>query len=97
MQFDITGFLIFLGFILPGFVAQKARDSITPRTLKPQSVVSEVGEFVFAGIVSQVVLILIFRGYFQFFQESFFAVFQNTLHYGSSSNFLWTYRFFLLT
>jgi hypothetical protein len=96
MQFDITGFLIFLAFILPGFVAQKARDSITPRTLKPQSAVSEVGEFVLAGILSHIFLILIFCGYFQFFQKSFFAIFQNTLHYGSLPNFLWNYRPFLL-
>jgi hypothetical protein len=50
MQFDITGFAIFLAFILPGFVAQKSRDSIVPRSLKPLSPVSEVGEFVLAGV-----------------------------------------------
>ena len=70
MQFDLTGFLIFLGFILPGFVAQKARDSITPRPLKPQSLVADVGEFVLAGVWVHVLLLIAIRVFFFVFCEA---------------------------
>jgi len=96
MQFDLTGFLIFIAFILPGFVAQKARDSITPRTLKPQSVVSEVGEFVLAGILSHISLIIVIRAYFVFFQSAFFAQAESILHSNGWSAFLASHRPLLL-
>ena len=92
MQFDLTGFLIFLGFILPGFVAQKARDSITPRPLKPQSLVADVGEFVLAGVWVHVLLLIAIRVFFLFIGKQHFALFESALHYGSSHNFLWNYR-----
>ncbi|MGA8493443.1 MAG: DUF6338 family protein [Terriglobales bacterium] len=97
MQFDVTGFLIFLGFILPGFLAQRARYSLAPRSLKPLSPIAEVGEFVLAGVWVHVFLVAIFRLYFWVFQEQHFAALANTLYYKSLPKFLWAYRTFVFT
>src|SRR6266849_6007452 len=70
MQFDVTGFLIFLAFILPGFVAQKARFSLAPRSLKPLSPVGEVGEFVLASVWVHSLLAVAIRMYFPSLQGS---------------------------
>jgi len=92
MQFDIIGFLIFLGFILPGFVAQKARGSIVPRSLKPLSTVAEVGEFVLAGVWVHLTLIVVLRVVFLEFGTQYFAVLADTFQYGTLRGFLWDYR-----
>jgi hypothetical protein len=97
MQFDVTGFLIFLGFILPGFLAQRARYSLAPRSLKPLSPVAEVGEFVLAGVWVHIFLLILFRLYFWAFEEQHFVALINTLYNGSLSKFLWAYRAFVFT
>jgi hypothetical protein len=97
MQFDITGFLIFLGFVLPGFVAQKSRDSIVPRSLKPFSTLAEVGEFVLAALWVHLILILAFRVFFLFAAKQYFGGFVNTFHYGSLQNFCWSFRALLFS
>jgi hypothetical protein len=94
MQFDITGFLIFLAFILPGLVAQKSRDSVAPRTLKPLSPVAEVGEFVLAGVWVHALLIVSLRLFFVVFAKSYFEIFASTFRYSTFPNFLWNYRVF---
>jgi uncharacterized protein DUF6338 len=95
MQFDVTGFLIFLGFILPGFLAQRARYSLAPRSLKPLSPVAEVGEFVLAGVWVHAFLLIVVRLYFYFFEKPYFAILLNTFYYSAPSRFLWSYRGFV--
>jgi hypothetical protein len=95
MQFDITGFLIFLIFILPGFVAQKARFTLAPRSLKPLSPVGEVGEFVLTGVLVHALLALAIWIYCSLFARQYFAVLANAFHYGALSEFLWSYRVFV--
>src|SRR5580692_2101111 len=92
MQFDITGFLIFLAFVLPGFVAQKTRYSVVPRPLKPLPPVGEVGELVLTGVWVHVLLLSGILLYFLFFQGTYFAILSNTFYYGAFSSFLWSYR-----
>jgi hypothetical protein len=94
MQFDITGFLIFLAFILPGFVAQKARFSLAPRSLKPLSPVGEVGEFVLTGVWVHVLLALAIGTYFSLFARQYCVGLANAFHYGTLSELLWNYRIF---
>jgi hypothetical protein len=94
MQFDLTGFVIFLAFILPGFVAQKSRDSIVPRSLKPLSAVYEVGEFVLAGVWVHVILTVAIRLFFLIFAIEYFHQFVDRFQYDNFSQFLWTYRIF---
>jgi hypothetical protein len=95
MQFDITGLLIFLAFILPGFVAQKARYSLVPRSLKPLSPVGEVGEFVLTGVWIHVVLAAGATIYLRSFAEEYFAALESTFHYGTLPQFIWVHRFFI--
>lgn len=96
MQFDITGFLIFLCFILPGFLAQRARYSLAPRSLKPVSPVAEVGEFVLAGVWVHVFLVAAIKVYFSLFETEYLNALLSMLHYGSPSAFLGAYSTFLL-
>lgn len=95
MQFDVSGFLIFLCFILPGFLAQRARYSLAPRSLKPVSPIAEVGEYVLAGVWVHVFLIAAFKLYLSFFEKEYLTALVNTLHYGSPSTFLRVYSAFL--
>jgi len=91
MQFNVIGFLIFLAFFLPGFLAQKARDSIAPRSLKPHSPVADVGEFVLAGVWVHILLIVFFRLFFVFFAKYYFAAMQDVLHLGHPQDFFWRF------
>src|ERR1700690_2189904 len=97
MQFDITGFPIFLAFILPGFVAQKARFSLAPRSLKPLSPVGEVGEFVFASVWVHAFLALVVWMYCSLFAAQYLAVIARVFHYAALSEFLWSYRTFVFS
>jgi Family of unknown function (DUF6338) len=91
MQFDLNGFLIFLGFILPGFVAQRARVSLAPKPLKPVSAVAEVGEFVLAGVLAHVTLLIAFRIFLGIFAGSYYLNVISSLQYGSRPNFVWNH------
>jgi hypothetical protein len=95
MQFDVTGLLIFLAFILPGFVAQKARYSLVPRSLKPLSPVGEVGEFILTGVWIHIFLAVATRVSFRIFAEQYFAVLKNGFYYGTLPQFLWEHRVFI--
>jgi hypothetical protein len=95
MQFDITGFAIFLAFILPGVIAQKSRDSLVPRSLKPLSAASEVGEFVLAGVWVHVFLLLTARFFFLFIATEYFQHLAMDFAYDSLTRFLWNYRRFI--
>jgi len=62
MTFDITGLLIFLLAIVPGFIAHQARSRLVPRSLRDQSVLEETGNYVFNSIVVHLILLVVFRG-----------------------------------
>ncbi|HTW56790.1 MAG TPA: DUF6338 family protein [Terriglobales bacterium] len=95
MQFDITGLLIFLVFILPGFLAQRARRSLVPQSLKPLSTVAEVGEYVLAGVCVHVFMFGTFRAWCWIFDRQYFEAFINSLSFGSLPNFLRGYFAFV--
>jgi hypothetical protein len=61
MTFDITGLLIFLLAVVPGFIAQQARSRLVPRSLRAQSVLEETGNYVFNSIVVHLILFASFR------------------------------------
>jgi hypothetical protein len=60
MTFDITGLLIFLLAIVPGFIAHQARSRLVPRSLRDQSVLEETGNYVFNSIVVHLILLVAF-------------------------------------
>jgi hypothetical protein len=96
MQFDLTGLLIFLALILPGFVAQKAQYSVVPRSLKPLSSVGEIGEFILTGVWIHLFLLVGVRFVFWIFAEGYFAILENTFYYSTPRSFLWGHRVFVL-
>jgi len=70
MAFDATGILVFLLAIIPGFVAQQARHSITPRSVQPRTVLEETGDYVLNSVFIHVVLLIACRLLFAAFFPS---------------------------
>jgi len=56
MTFDATGLLIFLLSIIPGFVAQQSRHSLSPRSLEQKTVLEETGEYVLNSVFVHLIL-----------------------------------------
>src|ERR1700731_815497 len=56
MTFDVTGLLIFLLAIVPGFLAQQARSYLVPRSLRTKSVLEETGNYVLNSILVHLLL-----------------------------------------
>jgi hypothetical protein len=84
MAFDVTGILIFLLAIVPGFIAQQARHSITPRSVQPRTVLEETGDYVLNSVFIHAFLLISFRLAFFLFSPSLLreisdAVEQNSL------------------
>jgi hypothetical protein len=94
MQFDVTGLLIFLAFILPGFLEQKSRSSLVPRSLKPLSPVAEVGEFVLAGVWVHAILIGTICVLLPVFAKQYFSLLTNSLKFDTFQSFLRGHRLF---
>jgi hypothetical protein len=61
MTFDATGLLIFLLAIIPGFVAQQSRHSISPRSVQEKTLIEETGEYVLNSVFIHLSLVLAFR------------------------------------
>ena len=61
MTFDATGLLIFLLAIIPGFVAQQSRHSISPRSVQERTLIEETGEYVLNSVFIHISLVLAFR------------------------------------
>jgi len=61
MTFDVTGLLIFLLAIVPGFLAQQARSYLVPRSLRTKSVLEETGNYVLNSILVHLLLFGSFR------------------------------------
>jgi hypothetical protein len=63
MTFDVTGLLIFLLAVVPGFLAQQARSLLVPRSLRTQSVLEETGNYVLNSILVHLLLLASFRAF----------------------------------
>jgi len=61
MTFDVTGLLIFLLGIVPGFLAEQSRHSIVPRSLQPKSPVEQTGEYVINSVFIHLFFLTAFR------------------------------------
>ena len=61
MTFDVTGLLIFLLAIVPGFVAQQSRYSIIPRSLQEKSLVEETGDYVLNSVFIHLIVLSCFQ------------------------------------
>ena len=63
MTFDVTGLLIFLLAIVPGFIAQQSRYSLIPRSLQEKSLVEETGDYVLNSVFIHLIVLSCFRIY----------------------------------
>jgi MFS family permease len=61
MTFDLTGLLIFLLAIVPGFLAQQSRHSVVPRSLEQKSALEETGEYVVDSLFVHLFFLTVFR------------------------------------
>lgn len=51
MDFSFASLLIFVIFVLPGFIAQRSRQTIFPRSLLPVGTLGEAGSLVFSSVL----------------------------------------------
>jgi hypothetical protein len=63
MTFNVTGVLIFLLAIIPGFLAQQSRHSLVPRSLKRKSSLEETGEYVVNSLLVHLFFLFWFKIY----------------------------------
>jgi hypothetical protein len=61
MTFDVTGLLIFLLAIVPGFLARQSRHLIVPRSLEQKSALEETGEYVIDSLFVHLFFLTTFR------------------------------------
>src|ERR1700675_3384385 len=61
MTFDVTGLLIFLLAVIPGFLAEQTRHSIVPRSLQKKSAIEETGQYVIDSLLIHFLLLMVFR------------------------------------
>lgn len=88
-KFDPSGLLIFLAFVVPGVLAQKARDVITPRSLKPPGAVSELADYVLDSVYVHSILSLSFLTALWVFSERFLGNLVRDFATNPTGNFLW--------
>jgi hypothetical protein len=73
MTFDSTGLLIFLLAIVPGFIAQQSRHSVSPRSLPQKTVLEETGEYVVNSVFVHLLLIATFTALLRKWKPSILA------------------------
>ena len=61
MTFDITGLILFLVAVMPGFVAQQSRHTLVPRPLESKTALEETGEYVLNSLLVHLFSLICFR------------------------------------
>lgn len=51
MEFSFVSLFVFVVFILPGFLAQRSKQAIFPRSLRPMGTLEEAGSLVFSSVL----------------------------------------------
>lgn len=88
-KFDPSGLLIFLGFVVPGVLAQKARDVITPRSLKPSSAVAELADYVLDSVYVHSILSLTFLAVLRVWWGNYLVELGRDFAANPTGDFLW--------
>jgi hypothetical protein len=96
MAFDPTGILIFLLAIVPGFVAQQARHSITPRSVQPRTVLEETGDYVLNSVFIHALLLLAFRLAFSLFSPTLLHDINDAIEQNKLSRWGWQHHYVVL-
>jgi hypothetical protein len=61
MTFDLSGLVIFLLAVMPGFIAQQSRYLIVPRSIEQKSAIEEMGDYVLNSALIHLFLLTVFR------------------------------------
>jgi hypothetical protein len=96
MAFDTTGILIFLLAIVPGFVAQQARYSITPRSVKPRTVLEETTDYVLNSVFTHAFLLVVFRLVFSLFSPPLLFEISDAVEHNSLLRWGWRHHYLVL-
>lgn len=93
MSFELTGLVIFLLAIVPGFVAQQSRYSIVPRSLRKKSVLEETGDYVLDSVVVHGLLLILFRAFLAIASPQTLGAVEEVIGQGEVTEWFWPHRF----
>jgi hypothetical protein len=96
MAFDVTGLLIFLLAIVPGFLAQQARSLLVPRSLRIQSVLEETGNHVLNSILVHLLLLAGFRAFLALLHSPTPAALGLAIGQKQLGNWAWQHRYLIV-
>jgi hypothetical protein len=96
MAFNATGILVFLLAIVPGFVAQQARYSITPRSVQPRTVLEETTDYVLNSVFTHGFLLIAFRLTFSLFSPSLLLEVNDAVEHNTLLRWGWRHHYIVL-
>jgi hypothetical protein len=97
MTFDVTGLLIFLLAIVPGFLAEQARHSIIPRSLQNKSTIEETGEYVIDSLFIHFFFLTAFRVLLSWVNPSTLDAFGQAATQKKLPGWAWEHRYLVLS
>jgi hypothetical protein len=96
MAFDVTGLLVFRLAILPGFVAQQSRYSITPRSVQQKTAIEETGEYVLNSIFIHAFLLMALKLFLSVSDASALPILDNAIRQKKLLEWSWEHHYFVL-
>ena len=96
MTFDVTGLLIFLLAVIPGFLAEQTRHSIVPRSLQKKSAIDETGEYVINSLLIHFVLLMVFQLILSWMNPSTLEALGQAVTQKKLAGWAWEHRFLVL-
>ncbi len=96
MTFDVTGLLIFLLAVIPGFLAEQTRHSIVPRSLQKKSAIEETGEYVINSLLIHFVLLMVFQLILSWMNPSTLEALGQAVTQKKLAGWAWEHRFLVL-
>ncbi len=97
MTFDVTGLLIFLLGIVPGFVAEQSRHSIVPRSLQHKSPLEQTGEYVLNSIFIHLFFLTVFRIFLSVFNLKVLTALGQAVTEKNLPGWGWDHRYLILS
>jgi hypothetical protein len=97
MTFDVTGLLIFLLAIVPGFIAQQARSLFVPRSLRAKSVLEETGNYALNSILVHLILLGSFRLVLGVFRSATPAALGTAMAQKQVASWAWQHRYLIVS
>jgi len=97
MTFDVTGLLIFLLGIVPGFLAQQSRSLLIPRSLRAKSVLEETGNYVVNSILVHLFLLGSFRVILAVVRSATPATLGAAMAQKQLGNWAWQHRYLIVS